>query len=177
MKLNTGAIALVTAGATLLIARLPSPDPARLRHAASSLASDTGAGLHALAFEGAAFWKRHQGALEFTGLEPRMAAGVLALSIITVATVAIVIVVLGFRRGHDDDAGFRPRQLIAPRSTDRRVARARALTSQGGMNIDVARRTTLSRDAVDLLSRVHRPDRIAGRGRTFRRSPARRSVA
>ena len=157
MNRRTGAIAAIAAGLTLLASRVPAPDPARFQQALRAMNADGQLGLRALVFEAGSAWQRAGIAIDLR---------VVAVAVAALGLGGFSHLALHLWRSRPGPLVARTAPASLPR--DRRVAQARALADKGRLNIDVARRTTLSRDAVDLLTMLPRPDAAVTRRRTFR---------
>lgn len=161
MNIRTLSIALIAAGAAALAARFPDLDTGRAEAAVRTINAYGIEGLRALRWETA----RMVGSLP----APDARAAVLGLSALVVLALATILIAQRRR------AGKQSRGVHAG-IMHRRLTRARSLNQQGRLGIDVARETALSRDAVELLLHVHRPDEFSGSGRPYRvqRRPASR---
>lgn len=169
-SIQTASTALITAGITLLIARTPAPDTTRLEAAAGALAADAANGVRALAFEIGRLWARHGQTLEIQ-------QGLGLAAAIALAGLAGLGLAFWRRRNGAPAPRHRGHRRATPRPHNRRVDQARSLATRGGLPVEVARQTTLSRDAVELLARIQPPEGFSGRGRNFRRGGSGRLAA
>ncbi len=163
MKIRTVSIALLAAGAGVLATRIRLPDAQRIEATLQAIHGYGATGIAAARFEVAAL------AAELPPVDVRA----VALGLSALVVLALTIALLWQLRGH---ARRRPPHADI---MQRRVTRARSLSREGRLGIDVARETALSRDAVELLHHVARPDKRAGSGRSYRagsRRPARAEV-
>lgn len=156
-------IALIAAGGGLLATRVPMPDGDRFRAMVRALHADGVTGLASVRFEAAQLW----------AVQPFNVRAV-ALALIGLMVLAITFSLLWqWARMRNSALGPRADAM------QRRVNRARSLSAEGRLGIDVARETALSRDAVELLHHMTRPDELAGTGRSYRsrsRRPSRQRV-
>jgi len=164
MNIRTVSITLVAAGSAALAARLPALDTGRAEAAVRAI-NDYGIhGVRALRWE----------AVRFLGRLPAPDIRVVALALSILVALALAGSLFIHRR-----RARRHNRGVHADIMHRRLTRARSLSRQGRLGIDVARETALSRDAVELLFHVHRPDDFAGPGRSYRaraRTPARDKV-
>ena len=152
-------LGLLAAGGGLLGTRLPGPDIDRLAAMLRRLHADGLMGVAAGRYEAARLWI----------IQPFNVRAV-ALALVGLVVLAVTFSLLWrWARMRTGVAGPRADAM------QRRVNRARLLSQEGRLGIDVARETALSRDAVELLHHMTRPDDLSGPGRSYR-SRARRPV-
>lgn len=164
MNTRTVSIALIAAGGTALAARLPGLDTDRAEAALRAINAYGIDGIRALR------WETPRMLHSLPAPDIRVVA--LAFSTLVVLALAIALLVQR-RRARNQRTGVHAGIM------QRRLTRARSLNKQGRLGIDVARETALSRDAVELLLHVNRPDEFSGSGRSYRvqrRSSSRREV-
>jgi hypothetical protein len=159
MNIRTVSIALIAAGAGVLASRIRLPDAERIEAALRTAHAHGTTGIAAARFEITAL------VADLPPVDIRAVAVGLSALVVLALTVALL-------------WQMRSRRTRRPPHAEvmqRRVTRARSLSREGRLGIDVARETALSRDAVELLHHLGRPDELSGAGRSYR-GRARRSA-